>query len=345
MRFIKGLIVFLLVLAAALVGVAFVLPSSAHVERSITIERPASEVFAVLNSYRRFNDWSPWAARDPNAHYTVSGPVSGVGAKQSWQGDPKTVGSGSQEIVESKPNESVTTALDFGDMGQATARFVLAPAGKGTRVTWALDTRAPLALDGKILWNATGRYIGLFMDRMVGPDYEAGLANLKKLVESFPDVDIGGVTGEFVKLAPRRIYFISANSGADAESAKAVLTVAYAKLGKYLQDAGIQMAGPPLTITTSRDANGWKFDAGVPVERNDAPTREDIQAGSTYAGNAVQFVHVGPYERIGDTLTKAYAWLAVQGYRPKDRLIEDYVSDPGSTPADQLQTRLTLPVE
>ena len=345
MRFIKGLIVFLLVLVAALIGVAFVLPSSAHVERSITIERPASEVFAVLNSYRRFNEWSPWAGKDPNAVYTVSGPMSGVGAKQSWQGDPKTVGSGSQEIVESKPNEAVATTLDFGEMGKANARFLLAPAGKGTKVTWTLDTQAPLAFDGKILWNAIGRYMGLFMDRMVGPDYEAGLAKLKKLVETFPDVDISGVNGEAVKLAPRKIYFISANSGTDAESAKAVLSVAYGKLGKYLQDVRIQMAGPPLTITTSWDQSGWKFDAGVPVERNDAPTREDIQAGSTYAGNAVQFVHVGPYDRIVDTLMKSYAWLAVQGYKPKDRLIEDYISDPGNTPAEQLQTRLTIPVE
>ena len=84
MRFLKGLIVFLLVLVVALVGVAIVLPGSAHVERSVTIERPASEVFAVLDSYRRFNDWSPWAAKDPNAHYTISGAASGVGARLSW---------------------------------------------------------------------------------------------------------------------------------------------------------------------------------------------------------------------------------------------------------------------
>src|SRR5215471_4271238 len=115
MRLLKGLIVFLLVLVVALIGVAFVLPSSAHVERSITIERPPSEVFAVLNSFRRFNEWSPWAAKDPNAQYTFSGPLTGAGAKMSWQGDPKTVGTGSQAIVASKPNESVTVALDFGE--------------------------------------------------------------------------------------------------------------------------------------------------------------------------------------------------------------------------------------
>ncbi len=345
MRFVKGLVVFLLVLIVALIGVAFVLPPSAHVERSVTIDRPASEIYAVLNSYHRFIDWSPWAAKDPSAHYTQSGPAAGVGAKQSWIGDPKTVGSGSQEIIESKANESVTTALDFGDMGQAKARFLLTPAGQGTKVTWSLDTSAPLGLDAKIIWNTIGRYMGLFMDRMVGPDYEAGLAKLKTLVEGFPDVDISGLDGEVVRLAARKIYFISASSGTDPESAKAVLTVVYSKLGKYLGDNGLKMVGAPLTITTTYDSGGWKFDAAIPVDRNDAATREDIQAGTTYAGRAAQFIHVGPYDKIGETTTKAFAWLAVQGYKAHDRLIEDYISDPGKTPPEQLQTRLTIPIE
>ena len=345
MRFLKRLVAFLLVLIVALIGIAFFLPGSAHVERSVTVARPASVVFAVLNSYRRFNDWSPWAAKDPNAHYTITGPVAGVGAKQSWRGDPKTVGTGSQEIVESKPNESVTTALDFGDMGKASARFLLTPDGNGTRVKWTLDTQAPLALDGKLIWNAIGRYMGLFMDGMVGPDYETGLARLKTLVETFPDVDIGGVSGDAVVLAPRKIYFVSASSGTDPDSAKAVLTEAYGKLGKYLSDNNLTMQGAPLTITTSYDKSGWKFDAAIPVERNDAATREDIQSGATYGGNAVQFMHVGPYDRIGETVAKAYAWLSVQGYKAKGRLIEEYISDPGKTPPDQLQTKLTIPVE
>ena len=344
MRFLKLLFVFVVVLVVALIGVAFFLPNSAHVERSVTIARPPSMVFAVLDSYRRFNDWSPWVAKDPNAHYTISGPVAGVGAKQSWQGDPKTVGSGSQEIIESKPNESVTTALDFGDWGKAHARFVLSPDGKGTHVKWTLDTEAPLAFDGKLIWNTIGRYMGFFMDSMVGPDYEAGLAKLKTLVETFPDVDIGGISGEAVVLAPRKIYFVSARSGSDSDSAKAVLTEAYGKLGKYLQDNGLTMQAAPMTITTSYDKSGWKFDAAIAVDRNDAATREDIQAGATYGGNAVQFMHVGPYDKLGDTVTKAYAWLNVQGYKANGRLIEEYISDPGKTPPEQLQTKLTIPV-
>jgi len=347
MRFLKNLLLFLIVVAALLVGVAFVLPDSAHVERTITINRPASEVFAVLNSYRRFNDWSPWATKDPNAKYTITGPAAGVGAKMSWVGDPKTVGSGSQEITASTPDKALATALDFGDMGKATAHFALSPATApgNTKVVWTLDTQAPLAVDGKIVWNVIGRYMGLFMDKMVGPDYELGLARLKTLVEGFPVADIAGVQGEEVQRAAQKIYFVSGSSGTDAESAKLALTEAYTKLGEFIKTNGLVMQGAPMTITTSYDANGWKFDAAMPVDRNDVPPAGDIKNAETYAGKAVQFTHVGAYDKIGDTTQKAYAWLAVQGYKPKDRLIEEYISDPGNTPTEQLQTRLVIPVQ
>jgi effector-binding domain-containing protein len=346
MRFLKKLILFLLIFIVVLLGVAFVLPPSAHVERSITINRPASQIYTVLNSYRRFNEWSPWAAKDPAAKYQISGPASGVGAKESWQGDPKTVGSGSQEIIESTPNKSVGTSLDFGDMGKATAHFQLTPdaTNASTKVLWTLDTQAPLAIDGKILWNAIGRYMGLFMDKMVGADYEQGLAKLKTLVESFPATDIGGISGQEVTLQPQKIYFVT--DSANTDTAKAVLTDAYMRIGKVMVPNKINMAGAPITITTSYDATAWKFDAAIPVDRNDVvPADAGVKVGTTYAGKAVQFMHVGPYEKIGDTTMKAYAWLAVQGYKPTDRMIEEYISDPGTTPPDQLKTQLKIPVQ
>ena len=336
MRILKKLLIFLAGVVVLLVAIAFFLPDNAHVERTITIARPPSQVFAVLNSYRRFNEWSPWFDTDPHAKVTITGPASGVGAKYAWSGN-KDVGSGSQEIVESKPNEMVKTALDFGEMGKSNATFHLTPAGQGTQLTWSFD----MSFNGKLI----SRYFGLMMDSYVGKDYDKGLPKLKALVESFPAMDISGVQGQEVQRASQKIYFVSASSGSDPESAKAVLTAAYAKLGSFLQSSAITMQGAPMTITTSYDANGWTFDAALPVDHNDVASTEDVHAGATYAGKAVQFTHVGSYDKIGDTTQKAYAWLAVQGYKPKDRLIEEYVSDPGNTPVEQLQTRLVIPVE
>jgi effector-binding domain-containing protein len=338
MRFLKGLLIFIAALVALLVVVAFFLPKTSHVERSITIDRPPSEVFGVINNIHRFNAWSPWFDLDPNAKYTYSGPSTGVGAKLAWVGN-KDVGSGSQEFVASKPNELLKVQLDFGDMGRPVAELRLAPAGSGTKVTWTLDQ----SFEGSLI----GRYFGLMMDSMVGKDYDKGLAKLKTLVETFPAADISGINGENVDLAAQKIYYVSVGPLAlnDMAAIGAAIRGAYVKIGEFLKANNLTMQGAPMTITTSYDGSGWKFDAAVSVAANEVVPSGDVKAGTTYAGKAVQFTHVGPYEKLGDTVIKAYAWLAVQGLKPKDRLIEEYVSDPGNTPADQLKTLIKIPVE
>ena len=83
------------------------LPRDVHVQRSIDIERPVSTVYALVNGHRTFVEWSPWAGRDPDTVYEFSGPVTGVGARLSWEGDPRLVGKGWQEITASRHNEWV----------------------------------------------------------------------------------------------------------------------------------------------------------------------------------------------------------------------------------------------
>ena len=168
-------------LVAVLLAIGLFLPTTAHVERSIATTASPASVYDVVSSFRRFNEWSPWFDLDPQAQYTYSGPEHGVGAKMSWSSPKPEVGSGSQEIVAVDPGRSVTTKLDFGDQGQATARLEIAPEGTGSRVTWGFDT----SFEGNFL----GRYFGPFFDRMIGPDYEKGLARLKAIAESSPPVN------------------------------------------------------------------------------------------------------------------------------------------------------------
>ena len=129
-----------LFLFAAFVAFGYLLPKQVHVERSIIVERPASMMFTILNSYRYFSEWSPWAARDTNAEFIVSGPVSGVGARMSWIGDPRLVGSGWQEIVASKPYEQIEFKLDFDAQGVANTGFTFQPHGEATEITWSFDS-------------------------------------------------------------------------------------------------------------------------------------------------------------------------------------------------------------
>ena len=112
-----------LLLFAAFVVTGYFLPKRAHIERSITIDRPVTMMFELLNGYRHYNEWSPWAGRDPKAEFVISGPDSGVGARMSWVGDPQLVGSGWQEIVSSKPYERIDFKLDFDAQGVADTGF------------------------------------------------------------------------------------------------------------------------------------------------------------------------------------------------------------------------------
>jgi hypothetical protein len=174
-----------------LLVVGWLLPRHVRIERSIVIERPPAAIYSTVNSFERFWDWSPWAGLDPNLKQSIEGPPVGVGATLHWSGNDK-VGTGTQVITASVPDRSVTSDIDFGDMGTAQATFTLEPVANGTRVTWDLDSDMGA---GPI-----GRYFGPFLDRMVGPDYEKGLAQLKKLVESMPPAGVGAAApqGEVV---------------------------------------------------------------------------------------------------------------------------------------------------
>ena len=177
MKLLKWLLVTVVVLGIVLVGGSLFLPATTHVERSASIEAPPAVVFATLDSFEHFNEWSPWFEMDPDATYTYAGPAAGVGARMAWVGNP-SVGSGSQEILESVPHTRVVNALDFGG-SKAKATYALAPEGTGTQLTWSLDSEHG--------YNPVNRWFGaLALDKMIGRDYEKGLAKLKALLESQP---------------------------------------------------------------------------------------------------------------------------------------------------------------
>ncbi|WP_170761139.1 SRPBCC family protein [Ruegeria lacuscaerulensis] len=176
MRFIKRILLILFTLVLVLIGVSYLLPGKAEVSRNITIDAPASAIFPYVNSMQETEKWSPWLARDPETKLSYSGPEAGVGNTLRWSSEHREVGSGTQEIVESVPDQMVKTALDFGQMGTASASFTLTPEGDQTQVTWGFDSDLGL--------NPMSRWMGLMMDKWVGGDYERGLSKLKALVET-----------------------------------------------------------------------------------------------------------------------------------------------------------------
>lgn len=169
------LIVVVLVIAGILIFAA-TRPDSFRVERSTSITAPPDKVFALVNDLNSWRSWSPYEAKDPNMRRTLGSVTAGKGAVYEWEGD-KNVGQGRMEIVESTPPSRVGIKLDFLKPFEAhnTAEFTMEPQGDGTKVTWAIFGPMPYV----------SKLMGLFfdMDKMIGKDFEVGLATLKSVAE------------------------------------------------------------------------------------------------------------------------------------------------------------------
>jgi Polyketide cyclase / dehydrase and lipid transport len=151
-------------------------PDAFRITRTGTISAPALAIFPHVNNLQNWEAWSPWAKLDPNAKNSFEGPSEGIGAKMSWAGNNK-VGVGSMTITESRPNDFIQFKLEFQKPMKATntAEFSFKSEGDQTAVTWSMTGTN----------NFMGKVMGLIMncDKMVGGQFEQGLASLKSVVE------------------------------------------------------------------------------------------------------------------------------------------------------------------
>lgn len=164
-------------LVLLLVIVAYLLPRTYRIERSILIQAKAETVFPLFADLRRWQEWGAWQERDPGMKATFGEKSTGVGASYAWES--KTEGNGRMTITAHEPLRRITYRLEFPDMGTASeGSMVLSAEGGGVKVVWA-DT-------GDLGLNPIFRWFGLFLDRLIGRDFEAGLAKLKRVAEAPP---------------------------------------------------------------------------------------------------------------------------------------------------------------
>lgn len=162
--------------AAALAIVIYLQPARFRVERSATIAAPASVVFAQVNDLHKWDAWSPWAKLDPDTKYTFEGEPAGKGAVTTWSGNEK-VGKGRMEIIDSTPDELVRLKLDFIEpfAASSTSEFAFKSEGEQTHVTWSMF--------GDNNFMAKAIHLFIDMDKMLGTDFEKGLAQMKAVAE------------------------------------------------------------------------------------------------------------------------------------------------------------------
>jgi Polyketide cyclase / dehydrase and lipid transport len=177
------MLVYVLLALAAIVLILVIVvamqPSEFRIARTAAFAAPAPAVFAQVNDFHNWDAWSPWAKLDPAAQATFEGAPAGTGAIFKWSGNKK-VGQGSMTITESRPHDLVRIKLEFLRPFKATntAEFTFQPEGSKTVVTWSMSGRNNFM--SKVFCLCVN------MDKMVGGEFEKGLANMKAIVETAP---------------------------------------------------------------------------------------------------------------------------------------------------------------
>ena len=174
------IIAIIAVVLAIVIAIVLILaatkPNTFSVQRATTVKAPPERIFPLINDFHQWGSWSPYENKDPAMKRSFSGAADGRGAVYGWEGN-KNVGSGRMEILDSSVPSKIVIKLDFFAPfeGHNTAEFTMLPQGDATNLTWRMH--GPVPFVAKIM------HVFINMDRMVGKDFEIGLANLKRLTE------------------------------------------------------------------------------------------------------------------------------------------------------------------
>ena len=173
----KKILIALAVIIVVLVVIVALQPSDFRVTRSTTISAPPPAVFTQVNDFHKWQAWNPWGKIDPAMKQTYEGATAGTGAIYTWSGNNE-VGEGRMTITDSRPNELIRVKLEFFKPFTATntADFTFKPEGNQTVVSWSMF--------GDKNFMAKAIHLVMNMDKMIGGQFEKGLADMKSAVEA-----------------------------------------------------------------------------------------------------------------------------------------------------------------
>jgi effector-binding domain-containing protein len=319
MKALKNIGIGLLIAILLLVAVSFFLPSKVHIERSIEIKGNPATAFNLINQTKEWKQWSPWHKLDPNANWTFSQQSEGTGAWYAWESEVRNVGSGKLTITNSKPFELISTELQFEKTNPAYADFIFTPTADGYKLTWTMNSDMGI--------NPIGRWFGLFMDKMIGPDYEKGLLAIKEISERIPAKEtIAGFDFEQREMQPMIIAGIRETVKMN-EFSSAKFANWFGAIGKTLETAKIAPTGPPMAIYYTFENETTDMEAAMPV----ASMGKDVGMVKFHelpASKTLVVKYLGDYSGTAKVYTAAFEFLKNKGIEMGGAPMELYVTDP-----------------
>lgn len=320
MKIIKALLFSLVALVAIAATVGFFSPAHVHVERSIVINAPAEIVFAQVNNFKNWKSWSPWYKKDTAMKMEFNSIETGAGAGYKWSSNNPDVGSGDMTMTASTP-DSICTAINL-KYGPSMGKFFFAKKDSATQVTWVMEKDMGM--------NPIGRLMGRFMDKMLGPDFESGLANLKQVAEAIPT---GPKTyrGYEVKEedAAEKIYIIKKDS-ITWDSIETYCSKNIPLIFEAIGKAKLEIAGAVSNLYFKWDSISKTavMAVAVPVI-GDAKTKvKGFETLVVPSGKNLHIVYMGSYNSIGNAHYAMDDYMKQNNFLQGSPVTEEYLLGP-----------------
>lgn len=332
MRALKTILIILAALLGLLVILGLVGPASYRVERSTVIAAPPEVVYGYVSRLSSMKEWGPWQEMDKDQVQSIEGTDGTVGAVWKWEGD--TVGIGMQTLTALEPNKSVRAELKFLEPMESvsTATYDLEAMGDSTMLTWGMEGENGFM----------GKIMGVFMDmdKMIGPDFEKGLATLKGLAEEqAASLQAGSlantVGGYLIETVDRpETVFVGKRATVKFDAMTEFYGKTYAAAGPAIGKAGLEMAGYPCGVFFHWDEKNGQADmmAAMPVKAANGLKVAGMDVHVVPASKMLHVAYYGPYDGSAKAHYAIDEHIKAQGLTHYGNVIEEYVTDPMAEP-------------
>lgn len=338
MKALKIILIIVLVLFGAYCIWMATLPSEYHVERSITVNAPREEVYAEVADFQNWEAWSPWKQMDSTMTFKYGAQTSGTGATYTWTSESS--GNGSQKFTAVYPSDSLKTEINFEGMGNSQGLWTFTETDDNqTHVSWSFE--GEMGFFSRI-WI-------VFMDQMVGPQFENGLMGIKEIAEvksaENKKTQEMALKVEKASFEPIEYYGVKDEVN-DWELGPEFFEKRYGELAAYLGEDFENMTGRPMAIYHAwDDSNGTAtVEVAMPIQSG-KPGNERVQKNSTTGGDVLLVEFKGPYNQTKKAHEAIDAYVQANDLQVIGAPIEIYVTDPAAEPdTAQWVTQVVYPV-
>lgn len=333
MKTFKRIILIILAILIILVIVAFLLPRTWHVSRSVYIDANKNFIYAYTGFLSKWNLWTPWTKEaDSTAKYELIGPDGEAGTVRKWDG--KTIGIGEMRITRVVPGEVLEFDVSFNKgRFQSKGDITIEQSGDSSKVTWHAQ--------GENGYNPVARYFGLIMDHMMGGDLEKALSKLKRVIEErkkWPRIEETTIGEQSVLLV---------RDSAGPETYSQAFGKGYGEIMAYIHQNKLKPTGKPFAIYLKWDSvtRNAVLDMGFAVDKQ-TPGKGRVRFEKIPPQKIVMAYYFGDYNNLSPAYNALNKYIREAGKQIAGNPWEIYITDPG-TEKDTLkwETDIFFPVK